>query len=125
MKAFVINVVGDIGLVFAAFFVFRELGTVDFLESFEAARETFTVNEGVVIAICLLICVGAFAKSGAGAVPHLAAGRDGGPHPGLLADPRRDHGHRRRLPDRAHVPALRARADRRRHRRLHRASRPC
>ena len=63
MKAFVINVVGDIGLVFAAFFVFRELGTFDFLESFDAARETFTVNEGVVIAICLLICVGAFAKS--------------------------------------------------------------
>ncbi|HXV51929.1 MAG TPA: NADH-quinone oxidoreductase subunit L [Solirubrobacterales bacterium] len=63
MKAFVINVVGDIGLVFAAFFVFRELGTFDFLESFDAARDTFTVNEGVVIAICLLICVGAFAKS--------------------------------------------------------------
>ena len=63
MKAFVINVVGDIGLVFAAFFIFRELGTVDFLESFDAARETFTVNEGVVIAICLLLCVGAFAKS--------------------------------------------------------------
>ena len=38
MKAFVINVVGDIGLVFAAFFVFRELGTFDFLESFDAAR---------------------------------------------------------------------------------------
>ena len=47
MKAFVINVVGDIGLVFAAFFVFRELGTFDYLESFDAARETFTVNEGV------------------------------------------------------------------------------
>ena len=63
MKAFVINVVGDIGLVFAAFFVLRELGTLDFLESFDAARETFTTNEGVVIAICLLLCVGAFAKS--------------------------------------------------------------
>ncbi len=63
MKAFVINVVGDIGLVFAAFFVFRELGTFDFLASFDAARENFTTNEGVVVAICLLICVGAFAKS--------------------------------------------------------------
>ena len=31
MKAFVINVVGDIGLVLAAFFVFRELGTFDYL----------------------------------------------------------------------------------------------
>ena len=27
MKAFVINVVGDIGLVLATFFIFRELGT--------------------------------------------------------------------------------------------------
>ena len=63
MKAFVINVIGDIGLVFAAFFVLRELGTLEFLDGFDAARETFTTNDGVVIAICLLICVGAFAKS--------------------------------------------------------------
>ncbi len=63
MKAFVINVVGDVGLVLAAFFVFRELGTFDFLAAFDAAPESFTTNEGVVIAICLLICVGAFAKS--------------------------------------------------------------
>ncbi len=63
MKAFVINVVGDVGLVLAAFFVFRELGTFDFLASFDAARETFTTNEGVVIAICCLMLVGAFAKS--------------------------------------------------------------
>ena len=66
MKAFVINVVGDIGLVFAAFFVFRELGTFDFLDSFDAARETFTTNEGVVVAICCLMLVGAFAKSAPG-----------------------------------------------------------
>ena len=63
MKAFVINVVGDMGLVLAALLVFRELGTFDYLESFEAARETFSVNEGSVVAICLLLCVGAFAKS--------------------------------------------------------------
>ena len=55
MKAFVINVVGDIGLVLAALFLFRELGTFDLLEIFEAARETFTTNEGVVVAICLLL----------------------------------------------------------------------
>ncbi len=63
MKAFVINVVGDVGLVLAAFFVFRELGTFDFLAVFDGARESFSTNQGVVIAICLLICVGAFAKS--------------------------------------------------------------
>ncbi|MGH2954273.1 MAG: NADH-quinone oxidoreductase subunit L [Solirubrobacterales bacterium] len=63
MKAFVINVIGDVGLVVAALFVFRELGTFDFLESFEAAPEAFTTNEGVVVAICVLLLVGAFAKS--------------------------------------------------------------
>ena len=63
MKAFVINVVGDVGLVIAALLVFRELGTFDFLAGFEAAREEFTVNQGVVVAICLLLLVGAFAKS--------------------------------------------------------------
>jgi NADH-quinone oxidoreductase subunit L len=63
MKAFVINVIGDVGLVLAALLVVRELGTLDFLDSFEAARETFTTNEGVVVAICCLMLVGAFAKS--------------------------------------------------------------
>ena len=37
MKAFVINVIGDIGLVLAAFLIFRELGTLDYLTVFEAA----------------------------------------------------------------------------------------
>jgi NADH-quinone oxidoreductase subunit L len=63
MKAFVINVIGDVGLVLAALFVFRDLGTFDLLGSFDAARSTFETNQGVVVAICLLICVGAFAKS--------------------------------------------------------------
>ncbi len=63
MKAFVINVIGDVGVVLAAFLVFRELGTFDFLASFDAAHDTFTTNEGVVVAICCLILVGAFAKS--------------------------------------------------------------
>ena len=63
MKAFVINVIGDIGLVFATFFIFRELGTFDYLAVFSAAPEHFPTNQGVVVAICLLLCVGAFAKS--------------------------------------------------------------
>ena len=61
MKAFVINVVGDVGMVLAALFILRELGTLD-LEGIFAAAEGFTVNQGVAIAICLLM-VGAFAKS--------------------------------------------------------------
>jgi len=63
MKAFVINVVGDIGLVLAAFLIFRELGSFDFGPVFEKAPEVFTTNEWTVTAICLLLLVGAFAKS--------------------------------------------------------------
>src|SRR5436305_1019363 len=63
MKAFVINVVGDIGLVLAAFLIFRELGSFDYGTVFSAAPHHFSTNQGVLIAICLLLLVGAFAKS--------------------------------------------------------------
>jgi NADH-quinone oxidoreductase subunit L len=63
MKAFVINVFGDVGMVLAAFFILRELGTLDLEGIFAAAEESFTVNQGVAIAICCLLMVGAFAKS--------------------------------------------------------------
>jgi len=63
MKAFVINVVGDVGLVLAAFLIFRELGSFDFEAVFAAAPDAFTTNEWTVTAICLLLLVGAFAKS--------------------------------------------------------------
>jgi NADH-quinone oxidoreductase subunit L len=63
MKAFVINVVGDIGLVLAAFLIFRELGSFDYGTVFERAPETFTTNQWSITAICLLLLVGAFAKS--------------------------------------------------------------
>ncbi|HWP33877.1 MAG TPA: NADH-quinone oxidoreductase subunit L, partial [Solirubrobacterales bacterium] len=63
MKAFVINVVGDIGLVLAAFLIFRELGSFEYGEVFEKAPQVFSVNEWTITAICLLLLVGAFAKS--------------------------------------------------------------
>jgi NADH-quinone oxidoreductase subunit L len=63
MKAFVINVVGDIGLVLAALLIFRELGTFEFGAVFAKAPEVFTQGGWTVTAICLLLLVGAFAKS--------------------------------------------------------------
>jgi NADH-quinone oxidoreductase subunit L len=64
MKAFVINVVGDIGLVLAAILIFQQLGVVDYGAVFEKAPEVFTTtNEWTAVAICLLLLVGAFAKS--------------------------------------------------------------
>ena len=63
LKAFVINVVGDVGMVLAAFFIFRDLDTFDLEGIFSAAQSTFHTNQGVAIAICLLLMLGAFAKS--------------------------------------------------------------
>ncbi|HET7590715.1 MAG TPA: NADH-quinone oxidoreductase subunit L [Solirubrobacterales bacterium] len=63
MKAFVINVVGDIGLVLAAFLIFRELGSFDYGTVFQKAPEVFATNQWSVTAICLLLLLGAFAKS--------------------------------------------------------------
>ncbi len=63
MKAFVINVVGDIGLVLAALLIFRELGSFEYSTVFAKAPHVFHTNEWSVTAICLLLLVGAFAKS--------------------------------------------------------------
>jgi NADH-quinone oxidoreductase subunit L len=63
IKAFVINVVGDVGLVLGTFFIFRHTGTLDFLRTFHAAPHVFARGSGDVTAGCLLLLVGAFAKS--------------------------------------------------------------
>jgi NADH-quinone oxidoreductase subunit L len=63
IKAFVINVAGDVGLVLGTFFVFRGTGTLDFLKTFAAVGDAFTVNQGSLVAGCVLLLVGAFAKS--------------------------------------------------------------
>ncbi len=63
MKAFVINVIGDVGLLFAAILIVRELGVSDYLGVFAAASDHFASNDGTLVAICLLLLVGAFAKS--------------------------------------------------------------
>jgi NADH-quinone oxidoreductase subunit L len=63
IKAFVINVIGDIGLVLGTFFLFKHTGTLDFLKAFAAAPHVFSEGEGDVVAGCLLLLVGAFAKS--------------------------------------------------------------
>ena len=63
IKAFVINVVGDVGLVLGTYFIFKHTGTLDFLGTFEAAGEEFSRNEGDLTAGLILLLVGAFAKS--------------------------------------------------------------
>ena len=63
IKAFVINVVGDVGLVLGTFFIFRHTHTLDFVASFHAAPKVFAKGSGDITAGCLLLLVGAFAKS--------------------------------------------------------------
>jgi NADH-quinone oxidoreductase subunit L len=63
IKAFVINVVGDVGLVLGTYFIFKGTGTLDFLKSFEKVGEVFTHNDPDLVAGCVLLLVGAFAKS--------------------------------------------------------------
>jgi len=66
IKAFVINVVGDIGLVLGTFFILKHSGTLEFLGSFHAAEAgAFAHGSGKtdLTAGCLLLLVGAFAKS--------------------------------------------------------------
>ncbi len=63
IKAFVINVLGDVGLVLGTFFIFRHTHTVDFQKAFAAAPHVFSHNSTDLVAGCLLLLVGAFAKS--------------------------------------------------------------
>src|SRR3954469_253532 len=60
IKAFVINVVGDVGLVLGTFFIFRHSNTLDFLGTFHDVGKQ---PEGSLTAGLILLLVGAFAKS--------------------------------------------------------------
>jgi NADH-quinone oxidoreductase subunit L len=63
IKAFVINVVGDVGLVLGTYFIFRHSGTLDFLGTFDSAKQDFASHGGALTAGLILVLVGAFAKS--------------------------------------------------------------
>ena len=63
IKAFVINVIGDVGLVVAAFLLLNETGALDYAAVFSGAEEAFSRNDPTLVFACLLILVGAFAKS--------------------------------------------------------------
>jgi NADH-quinone oxidoreductase subunit L len=63
IKAFVMNVIGDVGLVIAAFLLFDKTGSLDYAGVFAKAPEVFGHNDGVLVGACLMLLVGAFAKS--------------------------------------------------------------
>jgi NADH-quinone oxidoreductase subunit L len=61
-KAFVMNTIGDVGMVFAAFLIFLNLRVLDFQGLFSRVHQ-LPKGGGVITAICLLFLVGAVAKS--------------------------------------------------------------
>jgi NADH-quinone oxidoreductase subunit L len=66
IKAFVINVLGDAGLVLGTYFIFKHTHTLDFLKTFhatEAGAFGHGKDSGDLVAGCILLLVGAFAKS--------------------------------------------------------------
>ena len=63
IKAFVINVIGDVGMVIAAFLLLHRTGALDYAGVFGAVDQVFSRNDGTLVAACLLLLVGAFAKS--------------------------------------------------------------
>src|SRR5580700_6310776 len=59
-KAFVINVVGDVGVMFAIFLIFANAHSIGFGDAFAAAG---TLGTAVVLTICIALFIGAAAKS--------------------------------------------------------------
>ncbi|MEA2287375.1 MAG: NADH-quinone oxidoreductase subunit, partial [Solirubrobacteraceae bacterium] len=59
IKAFVINVLGDVGLVLGTFFIFKHTGTLDFIGTFEKAGDVFQKGDADLTAGCILLLVGA------------------------------------------------------------------
>jgi NADH-quinone oxidoreductase subunit L len=62
-KAFVVNSVGDIGLILATFLIFVRFGRLDYTGVFSGVSRTLDFNGGYVTAIALLLLLGAAAKS--------------------------------------------------------------
>ena len=61
-KAFVMNAVGDVGMAIGIFMIFRELGTVDYIEVF-GDRAQLGVDTSTINWICGLLLIGGLAKS--------------------------------------------------------------
>ena len=54
-KAFVMNVIGDVGMVIAAFMIFEHFGTLNYVEVFKAAPTTFSPNDDGILLITFLL----------------------------------------------------------------------
>ena len=129
-KAFITNRIGDAGFLLGMFVLYQALGTLDMDRDQRRVHERPGAR-GLGEPRRHPAVHRRHRQVGADPAARLAAGRDGRPDAGVGADPRGDDGDRRRVPGRAHVGHLPARAggvaviavDRRGHRVLRRDDR--
>jgi NADH-quinone oxidoreductase subunit L len=62
-KAFIVNRIGDFGLLVAMFLLFANVGTLDFARLAEVAPTSFAFGGAVITAICLFMFLGCTGKS--------------------------------------------------------------
>ena len=103
-KAFIVNRVGDVGFALGIMLIFVSLGTLDIREVVARIGELDPTTDHDHRPPDLRRRHG---QERAVPAARLAAGRHGGPDPGLRPDPCRDHGQRRRLPGGPDQPDLR------------------
>src|SRR4051812_25819517 len=63
IKAFVINVIGDVGLVLGTFLIWQRVHALDYHGVFSSVPSDFSTNSGTLVAAGILLLVCAFAKS--------------------------------------------------------------
>ena len=106
-KAFIVNRIGDFGFLLAMFLLIAHFGTLSFSEVFSADRRASRMAGRLPHCDRALPGARRYRQVRADSALRLAARRHGRPHSGFRAHPRRHHGHRRRLHDRAHPRHLR------------------
>ena len=106
IKAFVINVVGDVGLVLGTFFIFRSTGTLNFLDASPRCPTSSATTTATSSAGCSC-CSSARSRSPPRCRCTRGSRTPWRARPRSRPDRRGDDGHRGRLPHRAHVAAVR------------------
>ncbi len=96
-KAFIVNRIGDLGFLIAVFITLAVFGSVEYSRVFAEAAGHPEQYAAAATVIGLLLLRRRHRQVSADPALRLAAGRHGRSDPGVGPDPRRDHGHRRRL----------------------------
>jgi NADH-quinone oxidoreductase subunit L len=99
LKAFVVNRVGDAGFLLACSFMIQSVaGTLDFQAVNTLLQGAHRQQRASSPPSASAAAGGRLRQVGADPAARVAARRHGRPHAGVGADPRRHHGHRRRVP---------------------------